>query len=62
MKYTIKTLVLFFVFTLVGVKLVAQEQPQYTQYMYTPSLINPAYVGIDQVMKISALHKNRNGI
>jgi type IX secretion system PorP/SprF family membrane protein len=59
MKYTIKTLVLFFVFTLVGVKLVAQQQTQYTQYMYTPSLINPAYVGIDQVMKISALHRSQ---
>jgi type IX secretion system PorP/SprF family membrane protein len=27
--------------------------------MYTPSLINPAYVGIDQVMKISALHRSQ---
>jgi type IX secretion system PorP/SprF family membrane protein len=59
MKYTIKTLVLFLVFTLLVAKLVAQQQPQYTQYMYTPSLINPAYVGIDQVMKISALHRSQ---
>jgi type IX secretion system PorP/SprF family membrane protein len=59
MKYTIKTLVLFFVFTLVGVKLSAQQQTQYTQYMYTPSLINPAYVGIDQVMKLSLLHRSQ---
>jgi type IX secretion system PorP/SprF family membrane protein len=57
MKYTIKTLVLFLVFTLVVVKLVAQQQTQYTQYMYTPSLINPAYVGVDQVMKLSLLHR-----
>jgi type IX secretion system PorP/SprF family membrane protein len=57
MKYTIKTLLLFFVFTLVGVKLVAQQQTQYTQYMYTPSLINPAYVGVDGVMKVSLLHR-----
>lgn len=59
MKYTIKTLLLFFVFMFVGVKLRAQQQTQYTQYMYTPSLINPAYVGVDQVMKLSLLHRSQ---
>jgi type IX secretion system PorP/SprF family membrane protein len=59
MKYRIKTLLLFIIFTLVGVKLSAQQQTQYTQYMYTPSLINPAYVGVDQVMKLSLLHRSQ---
>jgi type IX secretion system PorP/SprF family membrane protein len=27
--------------------------------MYTPSLINPAYVGVDQVMKLSVLHRSQ---
>jgi type IX secretion system PorP/SprF family membrane protein len=57
MKSTIKILISFFVFTFVAAKLVAQQQTQYTQYMYTPSLINPAYVGVDQVMKVSLLHR-----
>jgi len=59
MSYTIKTLLLVFVFSLVGVKLSAQQQVQYTQYMYTPSIINPAYVGVDQVMKLSLLHRQQ---
>jgi type IX secretion system PorP/SprF family membrane protein len=59
MKYTIKTLLQFFVFMLIVVKLSAQQQTQYTQYMYTPSLINPAYVGVDGVMKVSVLHREQ---
>ncbi len=30
---------------LVSVSVMAQQEPQYTQYMYNPSVINPAYAG-----------------
>lgn len=32
-------------FILLGLSVSAQQEPQYTQYMYNPSVINPAYAG-----------------
>jgi type IX secretion system PorP/SprF family membrane protein len=37
----------------------AQQQAQFTQYMYTPLLINPAYAGMEDVMSISLLHRSQ---
>jgi len=51
-------IVLLFVF-INGSKLIAQHQTQYTQYMFTPSLINPAYVGLDKVMNVSFIHRSQ---
>ncbi len=59
MRCTLKNLLVLFVFTLLSGNAMAQQQIQYTQYMYMPSLINPAYVGLDQVMKISLLHRSQ---
>jgi type IX secretion system PorP/SprF family membrane protein len=36
-----------------------QREAQYTQYMYNTSLINPAYAGNEDVLKISALHRSQ---
>lgn len=59
MSFTIKTLYVLFVFMLLSIKGIAQQQIEYSQYMYMPSIINPAYVGVDQVMKISLLHRSQ---
>ena len=36
-----------------------QREAQYTQYMYNTSLINPAYAGNEDALKISALHRSQ---
>lgn len=37
----------------------AQQDPQYTQYMYNPIVINPAYAGNRGVMSIVGLHRSQ---
>lgn len=37
----------------------AQQDAQYTQYMYNTTVVNPAYAGSRQVMSIFALHRNQ---
>lgn len=41
----------------------AQQNVQYTQYMYDGSLINPAYVGADEALSLTLVHRDQwNGI
>lgn len=37
----------------------AQQDAQYTQYMYNPQVINPAYAGSREVLSIVGLHRNQ---
>ncbi len=37
----------------------AQQDPQYTQYMYNPIVINPAYAGNRGVVSIMGLHRSQ---
>ena len=37
----------------------AQQLPQFTQYMFNPISINPAYAGSRQVLNLTALHRNQ---
>ncbi|MEH6408235.1 MAG: type IX secretion system membrane protein PorP/SprF [Leeuwenhoekiella sp.] len=37
----------------------AQQDPQYTQYMYNPLVINPAYAGNRGVLSIMGLHRSQ---
>ncbi len=37
--------IIYSLFILLGLSVSAQQEPQYTQYMYNPSVINPAYAG-----------------
>ena len=37
----------------------AQQDPQYTQYMYNLSVINPAYAGSKDILNIGVLHRNQ---
>lgn len=43
----------------VGVAAVAQQDAQYTQYMYNTVSINPAYAGTRGQMSIAALHRSQ---
>jgi type IX secretion system PorP/SprF family membrane protein len=42
-----------------SLKLSAQQDPQYTHYMYNTLSVNPAYAGSRDVMNISALHRQQ---
>lgn len=37
----------------------AQQDPQYTQYIYNPSVINPAYAGSRDAISILGLHRSQ---
>lgn len=37
--------IIYSLLLLVNLSMLAQQEPQYTQYMYNPSVINPAYAG-----------------
>src|SRR6476660_4128692 len=37
----------------------AQQDAQYTQYMYNTTVVNPAYAGSRQAMSIFALHRTQ---
>ena len=50
-------LVLVILFTVLSVE--AQQDPQYTQYMYNTMSINPAYAGSRGHLSISALARNQ---
>ena len=35
----------------------AQQDPQYTQYMYNMNVINPAYAGSKETLNMTALYR-----
>lgn len=47
------------VFLLLGAVAIAQQDAQYTQYMYNTVSINPAYAGSRGQMSIAALHRSQ---
>lgn len=54
----IRNIILVFV-TLLSIKLSAQQDPQYTQYMYNTMSVNPAYAGQRQVLSITGLYRTQ---
>lgn len=50
--------ILYFVF-LVVIGVQAQQDPQYTQYMYNMNVINPAYAGSSESVSIGALYRSQ---
>jgi len=44
---------------LISLKMSAQQEPQYTQYMYNMSVVNPAYAGSTQNLSIGLLYRNQ---
>ena len=55
-KLTYKFLIALALFSL---GLNAQQDAQYTQYMYNVSIYNPAYSGSNNMLRISALHRSQ---
>ena len=37
----------------------AQQDPQYTQYMYNMSVVNPAYAGIKENLNVGVLYRDQ---
>ena len=54
-----KKLVLSIIFMIVCKFAVAQQNIQYTQYMYDGSFINPAFVGSFEALNISLIHRDQ---
>lgn len=52
----ILTIILLFAFS---EAIIAQQDPQYTQFMYNNTVINPAYAGNRGVMSIIGLHRSQ---
>lgn len=59
MKKSLSLLTLIAVLLLAGNVGYAQQDPQYTQYMYNPLVINPAYAGNRGVLSILGLHRSQ---
>jgi type IX secretion system PorP/SprF family membrane protein len=55
----IKTLVIFILLALPFYNANAQQDAQYTQYMYNTLAINPGYTGSRGVLSIAALHRSQ---
>lgn len=54
-----KKIIIFFVWILVGASAFAQQDAQYTQYMYNTININPAYAGSRGVLSVFGLHRTQ---
>lgn len=52
-RYLLLTAISFFSFSNVS----AQQNPQYTQYMYNMSVVNPAYAGMSEALSMGALYR-----
>jgi type IX secretion system PorP/SprF family membrane protein len=50
---------LIFGFLLMGVIAQAQQEAQYTQYMYNTAAVNPAYAGTRGMFSVLAMHRNQ---
>ena len=60
MKLFIKTYAIpvLVVLLLSNIKVAAQTEPMYSQYMYNMLSINPAYAGSREVMSMNMFHRN----
>lgn len=54
-----KKIIIFFVWILVSASAFAQQDAQYTQYMYNTININPAYAGSRGVLSVFGLHRTQ---
>lgn len=54
-----KRLYILLLFLALGVRVFAQQDPMYSQYVFNGMLINPAYAGTREVLSASALYRNQ---
>lgn len=60
MKFSIKNIIIFSVFLLFSIQEInAQQDSQYTNYMYNTININPAYAGSRNVISVFGLHRSQ---
>jgi len=59
MKKQLLTLMTFGLVMVFCVETQAQQDPQYTQYMYNMNVINPAYAGSREALSLTALYRNQ---
>ncbi len=52
-------MVIYFLALIFFNKIAAQQYSQFAHYMHAPSLINPAYAGIDEVMNIGLIYRSQ---
>ncbi|QJB32568.1 type IX secretion system membrane protein PorP/SprF [Chitinophaga oryzae] len=55
----VRSFILLLVSLLSGNSLFAQQDAMFTQYMFNPLAINPAYAGSRNVISLTALHRNQ---
>jgi type IX secretion system PorP/SprF family membrane protein len=53
------SLLLIFITILTVKDMSAQQDPQYTQYMYNMNIMNPAYAGSKESLSITALYRTQ---
>lgn len=54
-----KKIIFLFVLALIGLRLNAQQEHHYTQFMYHKLYLNPAYAGARGVPSVSAIYRNQ---
>lgn len=54
-----KRLFIIYILFLIGTSTYGQQEPQYTQYMYNPTVINPAYAGSKGHTSIYGLYRTQ---
>ena len=54
-----RNLVILLLTMLFALQMNAQQDPQYTQYMYNMNIINPAYTGSTEVLAVGALYRSQ---
>ena len=58
-KLIMKKTILVILILLIAIKTNAQQDPQYTQYMYNMNVINPAYAGSSDATSIGILYRDQ---
>ena len=58
-KLIMKKTILVILILLIASKINAQQDPQYTQYMYNMNVINPAYAGSSDATSIGVLYRDQ---
>ena len=59
MKSFLNRFLYLYVFLMLSPVLLAQQDSEYTQYMYNTVLVNPAYAGSRGVTSVFLLHRNQ---
>ena len=59
MSKNLKKIVIIAFFMFPVMRLLAQQDPQFTQYMFNTLYYNPGFAGVDGVTKLTAMHRSQ---